>query len=541
MERNGFKVEKLLGKGSYGTVYKVRRVSDGKFYAIKEVNIRSMTKAEREEALNEIRLLASVYHPNITGYFESFHADGKLFITTEFAERGDLADFIKKKEGERKFLAEDRIWSILIQTLLALKVLHDRNILHRDIKAANIFLSGADSEIVKLGDLGVAKLLKRKDQLAQTSIGTPYYISPEIWNHKPYDGKSDVWSLGCLFYELCTYRHPFNGRDMNSLAAAVRRGSYKPLPARYSEELRNLIKVMLELQPARRPSVDKLLNSRAVQARMTLSPTPMNLPQVADLPEMRSTIKPNRHAGKAPRYTAASRFHARGRYNRPVQPGFSPELPSPAYDKRERWAAQALNGDVSPPELGVVAVETQAVEVPEVRAEGNATQRLREQQQYNQQRGVAPRGYGQPSYAGPAYQAPHSVAAGGGGYNVPAWRNAAQRQAESRRQSPPRSYGNQPAYRQQYGRPNRFAGGAPQNNYVQHQRYAAPPQRQVQAAPVPQYARPQANYQSPQRNQSPPRQGRVPLAPGVPVMPAQRYRVGGVPPAPPRYNYRAYR
>ena len=106
---------------------------------------------------------------------------------------------------------ENRIWFYMIQTLLGLKVLHENNIIHRDIKSANLFLS-KDGKIIKLGDLNVAKILKNK--LAETQIGTPYYLAPEIWNNEPYDFKCDIFSLGCLVYEMTALKYPFTGKTL---------------------------------------------------------------------------------------------------------------------------------------------------------------------------------------------------------------------------------------------------------------------------------------------------------------------------------------
>jgi len=108
-------------------------------------------------------------------------------------------------------LEESRIWRFFIEMSLGLRYLHSNKILHRDIKTANMFL-GKDYKI-KVGDLGVAKLLSQTQNMAFTVVGTPYYLSPELCEEKPYNHKSDIWSLGCVLYELCTYRHPFDAKN----------------------------------------------------------------------------------------------------------------------------------------------------------------------------------------------------------------------------------------------------------------------------------------------------------------------------------------
>ena len=123
-----------------------------------------------------------------------------LCIVMEYADNGDLLHKITAaKTGKTAKLPEQTCWSYFIQMLHGLQALHDRSIVHRDIKCANIFLTKDGT--VKLGDLNVSKVAKRG--LLQTQTGTPYYASPEVWQDKPYDHKSDIWSLGCVFYEMC--------------------------------------------------------------------------------------------------------------------------------------------------------------------------------------------------------------------------------------------------------------------------------------------------------------------------------------------------
>lgn len=209
----------------------------------------------REDATNEIRLLASIRHPKIIRYYESFIEDDRLFIVTEFARGGDLYRRIRKHHGRNQLFEEDLIWSWFIQLCLGVRKMHEMGILHRDLKSPNIFL--ASSREIKLGDLGVAKILK--NGLASTRIGTPYYMSPEIWKNRPYNKKSDIWSLGCLLYEFSTLRHPFDGRDERSLGEKVLRGQYVPIAPHYSAELHNMIKKCLQVDPTRRPSINDIL------------------------------------------------------------------------------------------------------------------------------------------------------------------------------------------------------------------------------------------------------------------------------------------
>jgi len=123
-------------------------------------------------------------------------------------------------------MKEDDVWKILIQMTKALKTLHEMNIFHRDLKSANVFLNKDGT--VKLGDMNVSKVAKQG--LLYTQTGTPYYASPEVWKDKPYDSKSDIWSMGCVIYESIALKPPFRAEDMEGLFKKVLKGVYPRLP-----------------------------------------------------------------------------------------------------------------------------------------------------------------------------------------------------------------------------------------------------------------------------------------------------------------------
>lgn len=150
---------------------------------------------------------------------------------------GDLFGKISNRKGVH--FSEDEILDMFVQICLALKHVHDRKILHRDLKTQNIFLTKKD--MIKLGDFGIARVLHNTNELAKTAIGTPYYLSPEICENRPYNNKSDIWSLGCILYEMATLRHAFEAGDMKGLVLKILRGSYPPLPQYYSKDMRTLV------------------------------------------------------------------------------------------------------------------------------------------------------------------------------------------------------------------------------------------------------------------------------------------------------------
>ena len=174
MSFKDFKILETIGKGSFASVYKVVRKSDNKIYALKRVKISKMSKKEVEDALNEIRFLASIRHKNIVGFLHAFleNRDSELCIIMEYCGCGDLAQKVERYKKRRQYIDEKLIWKYVIQGLKALAHLHSKGICHRDLKVANTFL--AEDGSIKIGDMNVSKRLKN-GQL-QTQIGTPYYM-----------------------------------------------------------------------------------------------------------------------------------------------------------------------------------------------------------------------------------------------------------------------------------------------------------------------------------------------------------------------------
>ena len=263
---DGFNILSKIGEGSYSTVLKVQRIEDGNIYALKRVKFYKLSEKEKENALNEIRILASVKNKNVISYKEAFfdEKDSSLGIVMEYADKGDLFQLITERKKTKNYFTEQEVWKIFIQLLNGLKALHDFKILHRDIKSANVFLFKGG--ICKLGDLNVSKVARKG--LGYTQTGTPYYASPEVWEEKPYDSKSDVWSLGCVMYEMITLRPPFQAKSMEELYKKVMRGNYPRIPSKYSEDLSDAIKLMIQVEAGARPSCEELLKMPMITKRI---------------------------------------------------------------------------------------------------------------------------------------------------------------------------------------------------------------------------------------------------------------------------------
>ncbi|XP_058490831.1 serine/threonine-protein kinase Nek8 isoform X2 [Solea solea] len=214
-----------------------------------------MSRDERLAAQNECQVLKLLNHPNIIEYYENFLEDKALMIAMEYAPGGTLADYIQKRCNS--LLDEDTILHFFVQILLALYHVHNKLILHRDLKTQNILLD-KHQMIVKIGDFGISKILVSKSK-AYTVVGTPCYISPELCEGKPYNQKSDIWALGCVLYELASLKRAFEAANLPALVLKIMSGTFAPISDRYSTELRQLILNMLNLDPSKRPQLNEIM------------------------------------------------------------------------------------------------------------------------------------------------------------------------------------------------------------------------------------------------------------------------------------------
>ena len=250
-----YEVVRELGRGAAGDVVLAKDKKTGELVAIKEI----MTTIERpqitSETMKEVEVMKSLVHPNVVGYRASFKENGRLYIAMEYIDGGDLAKFIA--ERKKRLLSEEQVLKIFVQIVVGLKYIHDRKIVHRDLKPQNIFMTRVG--VVKIGDFGVSRSIECSQDLCKTQIGTPYYLSPEIWNSEPYGIQTDIWSAGCILYELCSLRKPFVGQNINQLLIRVVQGKYEPLSNRYSTDLRNLVAQMLNQDPSKRPRAEDIL------------------------------------------------------------------------------------------------------------------------------------------------------------------------------------------------------------------------------------------------------------------------------------------
>ena len=254
-------IEKQLGKGTYGVVYKVKKRDDNKIYVLKQISLLGLTSNQKDEVKLEAKVLSKIKSKYVVKYYDSFEEESKLNIIMEYCDNGDLNDFIERHKLTKHLLPEHLVWKIFIKITLGLADIHKLKILHRDLKSLNIFLK--KDEDIRVGDLGVAKILNQTF-FAKTFIGTPYYLSPEICEDKPYNDKSDVWALGCILYELCTYQHPFTAKSQGGLILKILNDHPKPIHSYYSKELSILLNMIFNKDYNKRPSCLDILKMKFV-------------------------------------------------------------------------------------------------------------------------------------------------------------------------------------------------------------------------------------------------------------------------------------
>ncbi|NXE25815.1 NEK11 kinase, partial [Ardeotis kori] len=254
-----YTIQRKLGNGSFGSVYLVsdRKAKQGEeLKVLKEISVGDLKPNETVEANLEAQLLSKLDHPAIVKFYASFVERDSFCIITEYCEGGDLDFKIQEYRESGKIFTQNQIIDWFIQLLLGVNYMHERRILHRDLKAKNIFLK---NNLLKIGDFGVSRLLMGSCDLATTFTGTPYYMSPEALKHQGYNTKSDIWSLGCILYEMCCMNHAFTGHNFLSVVLKIVEGDTPSLPDRYPSKLNAVLCSMLNKNPLLRPAATEIL------------------------------------------------------------------------------------------------------------------------------------------------------------------------------------------------------------------------------------------------------------------------------------------
>lgn len=257
---DSYKIIKKLGKGSFGSVYKVMHIKTGIIRAMKVIKKDSVRfQDDDKKFLKEIEVLIKLEHPNIIKIFEYFTDDLNYYLITEYISGGELYEGLVKMSNFNEF----KCAFILNQIISAVYYLHSNNIVHRDIKPENILISNSNKDLlsIKLIDFGSCNYIKKNENFT-LKVGSPYYIAPEVLKHD-YNNKCDIWSIGVILYILLVGYPPFKAKNKNDLFNKIKTGSYSmegPGWNRVSAQAKDLVTHMLEYDYNKRYSAEKCLN-----------------------------------------------------------------------------------------------------------------------------------------------------------------------------------------------------------------------------------------------------------------------------------------
>ena len=272
---------KLLGKGSYGEVYLSKKKNSNKLFATKRINKAVADNKMRRYFEYEVKILSILNHPNIVKLEEVKKSQNNYYIVMEYVNGGELSKYLKKykEKYQTKAFPEEIVQYLMKQILDALIYIHNLNIIHRDLKLENIMV-GFDSEKdkeelnmmkakIKIIDFGFAIILPSSDSLTNTAVGTLLYMDPKILEEfnnqalvdksRGYGKEADIWSLGCICYELFRGKYPFEAETFDELVSKIRKGKYKLTP-NTSQELVFFLDKMLKYDGKARLSAKELIN-----------------------------------------------------------------------------------------------------------------------------------------------------------------------------------------------------------------------------------------------------------------------------------------
>ena len=239
------------------------RKADNKVVVCKKIKFSRMSEKQKQHIVDEVNILSKIKSQHIVKYLDHYidKATFEIFIITEYCEGGDLETFLSIARKNGVMIPEESIWKIFMQVTLALHEIHakkDEKIIHRDVKPANIFLDSENN--VKLGDFGLAKRISNEANFEMTKLNDAYYLSPEQLQNEVFTEKTDIWSLGCLLYQLTTLNVPFQGSNQLQVAMKIKTGQLEPISSLYSKELTRVIKWCLFQDPADRPTAEELIH-----------------------------------------------------------------------------------------------------------------------------------------------------------------------------------------------------------------------------------------------------------------------------------------
>lgn len=250
-----YTVIRKIGEGSFGECFLCCDKRTGQTIVIKEISMEDMQDTEVRNTERESAILLTMDHPNIVRGIESFKEDGFLYIAMTYCEHGELTSLIKKHHKSQMHFEEPKVLRWIAQLASALWYIHSKGLIHRDLKSQNIFL---DQDLnVHIGDFGIARTIN-PGSMASTFIGSPLYMSPELVQGTSYNSQSDMWSLGCMIFEILCLKTAFQAKNINTLIMKIVSGKVPELPGVYSSKLRDICLNLLSQVPEQRMTAAQL-------------------------------------------------------------------------------------------------------------------------------------------------------------------------------------------------------------------------------------------------------------------------------------------
>jgi serine/threonine protein kinase len=253
-------LEKKIGEGQFGTVYKAKNIKTNNYFAIKVISktLFENNKLMRKQLKRETVIMSAARHENLMYLHRSFETGRNYYLVLDYCNGGDLENFIS--EHKIKYFSELEAIRIISQIMQGFQELRKRNVMHRDLKLENIFISGSK---VILGDFGAAKVVK---EMTSTTVGTPLNMAPEVMAGEDYNNKSDLWSIGIMFYQLLIGKPPFFALSIGQLKQKALKNSGENLDFKkkthFCNEVKNLLKSLLEPNPEKRISWKDFFNHK---------------------------------------------------------------------------------------------------------------------------------------------------------------------------------------------------------------------------------------------------------------------------------------
>jgi len=252
-----YKIIKELGRGAFGKVYQV--LNENKYYALKKIELIEFSEEELELYENEAKILSSINNAHIVKYYDSSKDNEFFYILMEYCEGSDLKQLIKDHKSKKEKIDEKTVYSIIFDICLGIKEIHQKNLIHRDLKPDNIFID--KYKMIKIGDFGISKLLDNNDKYAKSIVGTNNYMAPEVIKGDKYNNKVDIWALGCIIYELLTLSVCFESKGLYGIIDKIVNKPHGKIDTnKYNYKWQDIIDLLLKKDYKKRPDINEVYN-----------------------------------------------------------------------------------------------------------------------------------------------------------------------------------------------------------------------------------------------------------------------------------------